>query len=216
VENAFVLAAPPLSTPMKPVVYLLLSCIFVQVLAFRKLGFIASSKRFNYQISKLANTVAAIETTASIAPATNATTTIFHPHGTSYCMCSFCKTAYIISVNDIGLKGRKVGCSVCNKEWYQTVDKLMKTDDSNYLTVLSESKIKDVQRIIADRNTPRYPRTDRVEVFVGNLPYHYTEDDIGALMGEYGINGVTLVKDQTGQSKGFAFIEVSLYLEYLL
>ena len=44
---------------------------------------------------------------------------------------------------------------------------------------------------------------------MGNLPYAYDEKDIYDLVAEYGVTQVSLVRDQEGQSKGFAFAEVS-------
>ena len=48
-------------------------------------------------------------------------------------------------------------------------------------------------------------------LFVGNLSFGSTEEDIRALFEQYGaIERVNLVKDRdTGQSRGFAFVEMS-------
>ena len=50
---------------------------------------------------------------------------------------------------------------------------------------------------------------DKIAIFVGNLPYTFVESDIYDLFAEYGVTSVSLVKDPEGQSKGFAFVEVS-------
>jgi RNA recognition motif-containing protein len=49
------------------------------------------------------------------------------------------------------------------------------------------------------------------KLYVGNLSYSTTEDDLRALFTEAGtIDSVDLIKDRnTGQSKGFAFVEMS-------
>lgn len=49
------------------------------------------------------------------------------------------------------------------------------------------------------------------KLFVGNLSYSTTEDDLRELFTEAGtIDSVDLIKDRnTGQSKGFAFVEMS-------
>uniref|UniRef100_A0A914CET3 RRM domain-containing protein n=2 Tax=Acrobeloides nanus TaxID=290746 RepID=A0A914CET3_9BILA len=46
-------------------------------------------------------------------------------------------------------------------------------------------------------------------VFVGNLPYRATEDDLGNLFSQAGrVNGVRIVYDRdTNRAKGFGFIE---------
>lgn len=50
-----------------------------------------------------------------------------------------------------------------------------------------------------------------MKLFVGSLPYTITEDELRVLFGQYGsVLSAKLVTDHfTGQSKGFAFIEMS-------
>jgi cold-inducible RNA-binding protein len=49
------------------------------------------------------------------------------------------------------------------------------------------------------------------KIYVGNLSYDTTEDDIRTLFAQAGtVASVALIKDRdTGQSKGFAFVEMS-------
>jgi RNA recognition motif-containing protein len=49
------------------------------------------------------------------------------------------------------------------------------------------------------------------KLYVGNLPYRATEDSLSAKFSEFGnVESVTIIKDRdTGQSKGFGFIEMS-------
>ena len=53
------------------------------------------------------------------------------------------------------------------------------------------------------------------KLYVGNLSYRTTEDDLRSLFAEAGtISSVTLIKDRdTGRSKGFGFIEMSSQAE---
>jgi RNA recognition motif-containing protein len=53
------------------------------------------------------------------------------------------------------------------------------------------------------------------KLYVGNLAYSTTEDDLRSLFVEAGtISSVALIKDRhTGKSKGFAFIEMSSQAE---
>ena len=65
-----------------------------------------------------------------------------------------------------------------------------------------------------------------VKLYVGNLPYSTTEEDLRELFAQAGeITSVALIKDRTtGMSKGFAFVEmdsqaaaqkaISLYNDY--
>jgi len=49
-----------------------------------------------------------------------------------------------------------------------------------------------------------------VKLYVGNMPYNTTEDDLREMFTQAGsVNSVALIKDRTtGMSKGFAFIEM--------
>jgi RNA recognition motif-containing protein len=54
-----------------------------------------------------------------------------------------------------------------------------------------------------------------VKLYVGNLSFSTTEDDLRALFAQAGsVTSVALIKDRdSGQSKGFAFIEMSTQAE---
>lgn len=49
-----------------------------------------------------------------------------------------------------------------------------------------------------------------MSIYVGNLSYDVTEDDINQVFAEYGsVKNVTLPKDrETGRMRGFAFVEM--------
>lgn len=49
-----------------------------------------------------------------------------------------------------------------------------------------------------------------MNIYVGNLPYSVTEDELRALFAEYGeVDRVTLITDKfSGQPKGFGFVEM--------
>jgi RNA recognition motif-containing protein len=54
-----------------------------------------------------------------------------------------------------------------------------------------------------------------LKLFVGNLPFSTTEDDLRSLFAQAGeITSVALIKDRdTGRSKGFAFVEMKTQAE---
>jgi RNA recognition motif-containing protein len=54
-----------------------------------------------------------------------------------------------------------------------------------------------------------------VKLYVGNLSYSTTEDDLRALFSQAGaVASVALIKDRdTGRSKGFAFVEMATQAE---
>lgn len=49
------------------------------------------------------------------------------------------------------------------------------------------------------------------KLYVGNLPYSATEEELSGLFGQAGtVTSVAIIKDrETGRSKGFAFVEMS-------
>eukprot|EP01040_Poterioochromonas_malhamensis_P002835 gene2835-3019_t len=106
-------------------------------------------------------------------------------------------------------KGSRVKCSVCQKEWYQSFERLPTTSKAVYLTDLQEEKIKEVKRIISETNVPKYPRIDRHEIFVGSIPFSYSDANLAELFAEYGIVNSYIVKDQQQNSRGFGFVELS-------
>lgn len=134
---------------------------------------------------------------------------IQHPEGSSYIMCSSCKTAYVVTEALLGRRGTRVRCGVCDKEWYQSGERLMQSDGQSILMNMTDTKVMDIRKSIAERNWPKYPRVDKIGIFVGNLPYDYTEKEIGDIFGEYGITAISLVRDPAGLSKGFAFLELA-------
>lgn len=46
-------------------------------------------------------------------------------------------------------------------------------------------------------------------IYVGNLPANLTEDALRSVFATYGeVHSVKIIKDQAGQSRGFAFVEM--------
>jgi RNA recognition motif-containing protein len=54
------------------------------------------------------------------------------------------------------------------------------------------------------------PKETAMNLYVGNLPYRITEDELRATFEEFGeVSSCTIIKDKvTGQSKGFGFLEM--------
>ena len=50
-----------------------------------------------------------------------------------------------------------------------------------------------------------------MNIYVGNLPYSTTEDDLKGIFGEHGeVDTVKIITDRySGRSKGFGFVEMS-------
>ncbi len=52
---------------------------------------------------------------------------------------------------------------------------------------------------------------DAATVYVGNLPWESTEDDLAALFGEFGrvVDARVIQDPATGRSRGYGFVELS-------
>lgn len=139
---------------------------------------------------------------------------IKQPDGTSYIMCSSCKTAYVMSESEVDKKGTihyvthlftfrlnclligvRVRCGVCEKEWYQTSERLLKTDMNNILSNMTETKVVELKAAINAQQWPKNPKVDKIGVFIGNLPYTYTEKELGEIFAEYGVTGMLLITE---------------------
>ena len=57
---------------------------------------------------------------------------------------------------------------------------------------------------------PLLPEIENLKIYVGNLPYSVTSEDLSDMFKEYGdVEEATLIMDrETGRSKGFAFVEM--------
>ncbi len=70
------------------------------------------------------------------------------------------------------------------------------------------------QSFLADRVAAEeinHQKGEDMKLYVGNLPYTYSEEDLKNLFSSYGsVQKATIVTDrETGQSRGFGFVEMS-------
>ena len=80
----------------------------------------------------------------------------------------------------LGKRSLRVKCFVCEKEWFQTTERLLKTNNQHHLQIMNEDKIAEVRRTQQAMNwqSRQTGRIDKVGVFVGNLPYTFDEVNI--------------------------------------
>jgi len=127
----------------------------------------------------------------------------------TYCFCSRCKSAFFMNEAQLCKTGSRVICGICNRDWFQTTNSLLKAGNAALILPMPPEQIEQAKRNAAG-NFARYNHKTKATVFVGNLPTSYTEKDIEELFAEYGILSTQLIRDKTdGTSKGFAFLEVS-------
>jgi predicted Zn finger-like uncharacterized protein len=128
------------------------------------------------------------------------------PVGSRFCFCSVCRSAFLFSASQLGSKGNLVRCSICEKEWYQSTDRLQRSDELDYFTFLSEDHVSTVKNTLKENKKTKNTR-NKFEVFVGNIPTSWQEKDLLDIFADYGILSVTLSRDSFGQCKGFGFVE---------
>lgn len=129
------------------------------------------------------------------------------PVGSRFCFCSVCRSAFLFSASQLESKGNLVRCSICEKEWYQSTDRLQRSDELDYFTFLSEDHVSTVKNTLKENKKIKNTR-NKFEVFVGNIPTSWQEKDLLDIFADYGILSVTLSRDSFGECKGFGFVEV--------
>lgn len=128
----------------------------------------------------------------------------------TYIKCSKCTATYPVKKEQLGHKGRRVNCSVCNHSWFQANNKLFTLKEGSEFIPYPETEIAHVKANLENgqRNDPSV-FTGESKLYVGNLSYQVTEQDLVWLFSnEAGdVGDVSIITDrETGRSRGFAFI----------
>lgn len=127
----------------------------------------------------------------------------------TYCTCVGCKCAYWVTPEELGPTGAtKVICKLCKSGWFQSADTLLEVNNEHFLVPLPDDRVEQARRSVQDGNFVKYWPKEKVTLFVGNLPFEYTEQELGDLVAEYGILKLQVVRDREGASRGFAFVDV--------
>uniref|UniRef100_A0A6V2PYU0 RRM domain-containing protein n=1 Tax=Ditylum brightwellii TaxID=49249 RepID=A0A6V2PYU0_9STRA len=125
----------------------------------------------------------------------------------TYARCGRCSTSFALTSEDLGDrgKGRRVECSVCGHSWYQARDKLFDIREGFELVELPQSDVSRIERNIAADRDPRF--TGDSKLYVGNLDFKVTEEDLFEEFSKVDeVGDVTIITDDSGRSKGFAFV----------
>jgi RNA recognition motif-containing protein len=70
---------------------------------------------------------------------------------------------------------------------------------------LPERDMKRIQRNVEEGKSPKYMGAGKL--YVGNIAFGSTEDDLWEMFGKIGMVGdVTMVRDEQGRNRGFAFV----------
>jgi hypothetical protein len=116
----------------------------------------------------------------SSSSSTNADTNIDNGY---YFSCGSCKSVFLFKnakelEHGIGTKGSRVRCSVCDKQWFQGLDKVSKIDETVSFYPISNQRAEEMKKFILDNNWARNPKGDKIDLFIGNLPFNFDENDI--------------------------------------
>lgn len=123
----------------------------------------------------------------------------------SYVKCGRCQTVYAVTADQLGERGRRLECSVCEHSWYQSSNRLMELRDGLEMVALSDT---DLQRIALNLQEGRAANfMGESKLYVGNIAFECSEQDLQEIFGEAGeVGDVSLVRDDIGRNRGFGFI----------
>lgn len=118
--------------------------------------------------------------------------------------CSNCKASYAVEPDAMGSgAGRRVRCSNCDHEWFQSVLRLSPLPDNMHLVEYPEEM---KERLAAGK--PAEVKS-AFRAYVGNIPFGTTEDDLSNLFAPFGaVVRVSMMTDDDGRSRGFAFVNM--------
>jgi RNA recognition motif-containing protein len=72
----------------------------------------------------------------------------------------------------------------------------------------SKERLDTIKRDLESGYLPLEKTESVATVFVGNLPFKYTEHDLDQLFAEYGVVDSVVIRDREQQSRGFGFVGV--------
>ena len=130
--------------------------------------------------------------------------------------CGSCKAVYAIEKDILGKgAGCKVQCEVCGNVWFQATARVNTLFDGFELKEYDAEKAQeaiDKQKARAKEAADRPPRKrGAATLFVANLPFRYSDDDVVALFAEVApITSAQVVMDDDGRSRGYGFVEIEV------
>lgn len=136
-----------------------------------------------------------------------------------YSTCPQCKSTYLITPTVLSAAFSRsrnlkpiLKCDVCLNEWQQDFSKLPTTNSSLFLTDLEDSHrnyiYDQLQRL---RFLRSLPIPTKFSLYVTNIPLHYLSYDLAQLFAEYGVINAFIILNQQRESRGFGFVEVTIY-----
>ena len=78
---------------------------------------------------------------------------------------------------------------------------------------MTETKVVELKAAINAQQWPKNPKVDKIGVFIGNLPYTYTEKELGEIFAEYGVTGMLLITELINHSLTHLLTYVIIFLQ---
>lgn len=125
----------------------------------------------------------------------------------TYVRCGKCQTIYALTEDDLGPngRGRRLECSVCAHSWFQSKDRIMFIKDGFEYVKMADEDLTRISQNIEEGRKPSF--LGETKLYVGNIAFECSEDDIQETFGEIGpVGEVSLVRDELGRIRGFGFI----------
>ncbi|GMI01208.1 hypothetical protein TrLO_g9507 [Triparma laevis f. longispina] len=128
------------------------------------------------------------------------------PEGSPYVKCGRCQATFTFSDDQLGKgRGKYLECGVCGHNWYQSRGKLFTLKPGFEFIKFSDLELNRVQNNLKNGRPADF--TGRSKLYVGNLSFGVSEDDLITLFSPFGeVGDISIVRDDTGRSRGFAFV----------
>lgn len=127
---------------------------------------------------------------------------------TTFVKCGRCQSVYPLDEAAFGSStSRRLECAVCGHSWFQGRDRLLQTKSDFAFEPLPPHELERIQYNLEKNKNPQ--DLGELKIYVGNLSFDCQEDDLLELFQECGpVGHVSLIRDERGRSKGFAFVSM--------
>jgi hypothetical protein len=103
------------------------------------------------------------------------------------------------------LYGSRLECPVCDHTWFQSKERIMYRKEGFEMVPLPDHDVTRI-KLNLEEGKPAGFQGD-FKLYVGNISFECSEDDLMQVFGEIGpVGDVSMVRDETGRSRGFAFV----------
>lgn len=129
----------------------------------------------------------------------------------SYVKCGKCKNFFYLAPEDLGDgRGKRLECCVCKHSWFQSTDRILNIKPGFELLSLTDNDLNRIKENVAAGKPHDFVGDGKL--YVGNLSFDVTEEDLVTTFSEYGVVGdAFIVQGDDGRPRGFAFVTMRTY-----